>query len=43
MASKVTACEAGTDEFTTKPVHPEELKLKIEALLGKIIGINGKV
>lgn len=35
MTSKVAAYEAGATDFTTKPIHPTELKLKIKALIGK--------
>lgn len=34
MDKKIAAYEAGASDFITKPVHPDELRLKIRAVIG---------
>ena len=39
IEKKVTAFEAGANDYIVKPIHPQELKLRIKALIGN--GSNG--
>ena len=34
IARKVAALESGASDYIVKPVHPQELKLRIKALIG---------
>ena len=39
LKKKVSAFESGANDYILKPVHPQELKLRIKALIGN--GHNG--
>ena len=39
VENKVTAFGLGANDYIVKPIHPQELKLRIKALIGN--GVNG--
>jgi two-component system alkaline phosphatase synthesis response regulator PhoP len=41
IENKVAAFASGADDYIVKPIHPQELKLRIKALIGNGNGHNG--